>query len=207
MKIPRFLQCNAIIVTFAVALLLLLPMMARAGTLCGTVRDAVTTELVPRAGIFLRTPAGVYTGLYGATDTEGFFCVENVPVGIYDVEVRVDNYQVTYLLGVEVTDDTHSVDINLTESQFGFAPPYPNPALRQVVFRVTIGEPAFVRLLIFDIRGRLVRGWSSHMETPGERIVEWNLLDRREQSVPPGIYFAKAEFEDRVQVRSVIVVD
>ena len=44
---------------------------AAAGTLCGTVRDRVTSNPVAHAGVFLRTPAGAYTGIYGATDAVG----------------------------------------------------------------------------------------------------------------------------------------
>jgi len=59
-----------------------------AGTICGTVTDAVTGSRVNKAGIFVRTTSGEYTGLYGATDAIGEFCIDEVPAGVYDLEVR-----------------------------------------------------------------------------------------------------------------------
>ena len=40
-----------------------------AGSLCGTVRNRQTSAVMAHAGIFLRTPAGACTGIYGATVT------------------------------------------------------------------------------------------------------------------------------------------
>jgi hypothetical protein len=74
------------------------------------------------------------------------------------------------------------------------------------VFRPAVGEPAPVRLVVFDVRGRAVRGWHGQVAEAEERFVEWDLLDRRGQPVPPGFYFVRAESGNDVVVRSVVVL-
>ena len=77
-----------------------------AGILCGTVRDAVTANPIVGAGIFLRQTTGQYTGFNGATDATGHYCISGIPAGTYDLEVRLDDYQVAYRRGVVVNDVT-----------------------------------------------------------------------------------------------------
>ena len=83
-----------------------------AGVLCGTVRNAVTGNPIVGAGIFLRQTTGQYTGFNGATDATGRYCINGIPAGTYDLEVRLDDYQVAYRRGVVVNDVSTSVDVD-----------------------------------------------------------------------------------------------
>jgi hypothetical protein len=199
-----FRSFRLISIGMAASVLLLLPIAVCAGTLCGTVRDLSTGSVVARAGIFLRTTGGDYTGLYGATDSAGFFCIDPVPAGLYDIEVRVDNYMVAYTRNVEVTEAPTSVDIDLTNSRFLFAPPRPNPGKDHVAFHVTLGEPVPLKLRIFDVRGRLVREWGGHVNSAGDRVIEWDFRDRSGRPVPPGLYFARVDAGDIRLTRTVV---
>jgi hypothetical protein len=193
--LPFFLLCTIILAAHA----------AFAGTICGTVRDAMTSGPVDKAGIFVRTLAGAYTGCYGATDATGNFCINGIPTGTYDLEFRVDDYATGYIRNVEVTNEPTSVQIEL-DVPFYFAPPWPNPAQGGISFRFRAGEGAPLRLLIFDPAGRLVRGWSDPAGSSGERFFLWNLTDQNGTRVPSGVYFARLSAGDIHLVRSIVVV-
>lgn len=185
--------------------ILLTPHSVAAGTICGTVRDMVTGAPIIKAGVFVRTIDGTYTGYHGATDDLGGFCIESVPAGTYDLEVRVDNYATGYIRNVEVTDDPTSVQIEL-DVPFYFASPWPNPAQRAISFRFRTRESVPSRLLIFDPLGRLVRGWSDPSGTSDERFFIWDLTDNSGKRVPSGVYFVRFLAGEMSLSRSFVLV-
>src|SRR5262249_33793875 len=142
-----------------VLFLALLPGSALAGTLCGTITDRSTSAPIAHAGIFLRLPSGSYPGINCASDGARHFFLANIDPGTYDVEVRVDDEQVAYLRGVVVTGTSVDVPIGVKQPALRFAVPDPNPARTDTRFEWTLSEPGRVRLLVFDSRGRIVRGW------------------------------------------------
>jgi hypothetical protein len=185
------------------ALAALLPAIAWAGTLCGTVTDRTTNAPIAHAGIFIRTPSGAYTGLNGATDANGEFCIVNVPAGTYDIEVRVDDFQVGYLRGVVVTGSATGVSIGADPTIASLAPPSPNPARVSSLLRWRLPAPSAVELVILDARGRLVRGFSASLPA-GEHSQSWDLRDASGRAVPAGLYFVRLEAGGRCLVRSLI---
>ena len=178
---------------------------AAAGTICGTVQDALTGGGINRAGIFVRSLDGTYTGYHGATNELGEFCIDEIPPGTYDLEVRVDNYVTEYIRNIEVTDDPTSVQIDLDVPVY-FSPPWPNPAQSSVSFRFRTSEGTPVRLLIYDPLGRLVHGWSDPAGSQGERFFTWNLRDGNNIPVPSGIYFAHLSAGSVTITRSIVVL-
>ena len=190
----------------AATVLLLTTGSASAGTICGTIRDGMTAGLVARAGVFVRLQTGEYTGYHGATDESGNFCIDDIPAGTYDLEVKVDDYAVGYIRGVEVTDDVTSVEHDLTDLEFFFAPPWPNPAQGGTTFRFRTGRNIPVRLVIYDPAGRVVRGWSDFSGSTGNRSFAWDLRNRNGLQVPSGIYFARLSAGDVNLVRSIVIL-
>jgi hypothetical protein len=175
-----------------------------AGTLCGTVLDRVSAAPVARAGVFLRETAGGYTGLHGATDEAGGFCISAVPAGTYDVEVRVDDYQVAYLRGVVVTDAPTSVDLPASGLDVRLAPPTPNPARRDCRLRFVLPAPGRARLTVLDVAGREIRAWEGARLAAGEHLVTWNLTDAAGRTVGAGLYFVRLDAGPVRRVRTLI---
>ncbi len=177
---------------------------ATAGTLCGTVRDAQTQAPVARAGVFLRTTAGAYTGLHAATATDGGFCLNDVPAGTYDLEVRVDDYAVSWLRGVVVSDGASGVDLVVPAPSFRLALPYPNPAQGRVWFRFELREGGRARLVVHDLRGRLVRGWESDLAA-GAHELPWDMRAAGGARVADGIYFVRLTAGGETRERTLVV--
>lgn len=162
-----------------------------AGTICGTVRDSDTLAPIDQAGIFVRTQDGAYTGYHGATDETGGFCIDGIPAGIYDLEIAVDNYETRYVRGIMVTDDVTDVDIDIFAVEHFLDAPWPNPSQTSITFRYRIARPVPVKLEIYDVTGRLVRGWQSPAVEPGEYYLEWDLRNRNRNRVASGVYFVR----------------
>jgi hypothetical protein len=175
---------------------------ALAGTLCGTVRDQSTAAPIARAGIFLRTPAGEYTGLNGATDVAGTFCIASVPAGTYDVEVRVDDYQIAYVRGVVVNATSTSVDLPVNAALDLRLTPNPARASSRIAWTMPVAGRA--RVTITDVTGRVLRTWESASLTAGEHSIHWNFTDRSGRSAGAGVYFIRLETSAGVRQRSLI---
>jgi len=177
---------------------------AVAGTICGTVRDALTAAPVAHAGIFLRTPAGAYTGSNTATATDGTFCLPDIPAGTYDLEIRVDDYQTAYRRGIVVEDTVTAVEIPIGAAALWLAPPSPNPARGAVGFQFRLSDAGPTRLAVYDVRGRQVRGWEGELPAGGHQLA-WDLRSQTGDRLPAGVYFVRLQAGAGSQTRKLIV--
>ena len=168
-----------------------------AGILCGTVRDAVTGNPIVGAGIFLRQTTGEYTGFNGATDAAGHYCISGIQPGTYDLEVRVDDYQVAYRRGIVVNDATTSVDVDARFMTSTLSPPWPNPSRESVRFRMRIRDTGPIELRVVDVNGRWLKGWTGLAGAGEERYVTWDFRDAAGRRVPVGRYFVRLSAGDR----------
>lgn len=160
-----------------------------AGTICGTVRDADTSQPVPNAAVFLFDQLDQYTGLYAGTDALGQYCITGVASGTYTLQVRVDDYLAAVVRDI-IVDNATSVDVN-ANPRFFLDQPWPNPASNQIFFRLGAASGADVTLEVFDVQGRVVAGWSGSGPGAAGRTVEWNLRDPDQNDIPSGVYFAR----------------
>jgi len=191
-------------VALLVALAVLPARPASSGSLCGTILDAQTNAPIAHAGVFVRTTAGYYTGFYAATDITGAFCINNVPPGTYGIEVRVDDFQVAYRRGLVVGITT---DVEIAAGRpLELATPAPNPA--STTSRLTWSQPraSRVRLAIYDLRGRIVRGWSAASLPAGTHGLTWDLRDASYRTLTPGTYFIDLEADGAHRVRSITLI-
>jgi hypothetical protein len=189
--------CRPRAVLLAVVLCVALCAPAYAGVLCGTVRDAVTANPIVGAGLFLRRTTGQYTGYNGATDATGHYCISGIPAGTYDLEVRLDDYQVAYRRGVVVNDVTASVDVDARLMTSTLSPPWPNPGRSSVRFRMRIRDTGSIDLTVVDVNGRLMKGWTGLAGAGEERTVTWDFRDAAGRRVPAGRYFVRLSAGDR----------
>lgn len=170
-----------------------------AGSICGTVRDVTTNQPVPQAALFLFNNLSQYTGLYADTDVNGHYCIDNVPDGTYTLQVKVDNYIVATVSGIEVTTTT-GVDVAIPP-HFSLAHPWPNPASNLVTFRFQAPAESDVHLDVYDVAGRRVYGWRGRASIAGGQTVEWNLRDFNGTEVQSGIFFVRLRAAGETAVR------
>jgi hypothetical protein len=163
--------------------------LASAGSICGTVRDGISLQPVPNAAVFLFDDLDQYTGLYAGTDVDGHYCINNIPAGTYTIQVRVDDYLSAVVRGIAVEDDATAVDVTTRPPLF-LGQPWPNPARNDVTFQLDAPDGAQTSLEVYDVRGRLVMGWSG-IAPAGGRTIHWNFRDAHGESVASGIYLVR----------------
>ncbi len=79
----------------------------------------------------------------------------------------------------------------------------PNPMVHSTDIPFVLGEPAQVRLSIFDAAGRAVRVVDLGIQGTGEHRVPWDALDPAGRRVPGGIYFYRLEAATETASREV----
>jgi hypothetical protein len=182
---------------------LALPAVASAaGVICGTVRDAVSQAPVARAGLFLRTTAGAYTGLNAASDDVGHYCIGGIPAGTYDLEVRVDDHVATTLRNISVSDDVTGVgDVELGAGIL-LSTPSPNPASLQLRLAFRLPAPESVAIDVLDLQGRLVRSWRSTSASAGDHSFIWDLRGPAGDPLGTGLYLVRLRAGGVTRIRS-----
>lgn len=85
-------------------------------------------------------------------------------------------------------------------------PPVPNPFSESTRIAYGVGSAAGeVRLQVFDVTGRLVRGLVESQQKPGRYQVEWDGRDDRGRRVSEGLYFARLVIGSLVLSNKVIL--
>jgi hypothetical protein len=171
-----------------------------ASSICGTVRDVTTNQPVPQAALFLFDNSDQYTGLHDDSDVNGEYCIDNIVAGTYTLQVRVNDYLVATIYGIEVTETTTGVDVDVSP-RFALNSPWPNPASTTVTFRFQAPPESPVTLDVFDVAGRRLYGWQGIAPGPGQQTIEWNLRDFNGTELQSGIYFVRLRAADQTAVR------
>ncbi len=97
------------------------------------------------------------------------------------------------------------------------AAPFPNPLTSTSAGEVTIGfgipagelgpfEPRSVRLLVVDVRGRVVRTLADEALAPGNHRNSWDGLDADGRAVPSGVYAVLVEAGSERELKKLVVV-
>ena len=173
-----------------------------AGTICGTVRDSQSHAPLAGALVLLFNDHNQYTGQFDVTDQNGSYCITDVPIGTYTVMVRVDGFDAGGVGGVTVDTGT-GVDIEATPP-FHLADPFPNPASREVTFRMTTPDVDNVTLEVFDVQGRLVKEWRGVVSR--DRAVHWDLRDSRGARIASGVYLVRLRAAGTQAVKRMVCV-
>ena len=130
------------------------------------------------------------------------------PMGIYFFALKsVDdrgNWSALSNVVIHVPeDDLLAVDPD--PSHLLFSSPWPNPARSSTRIAYTLPAPGRVRVEAFDIGGRRVRTLRDLEEPAGPSTIEWDLRGDDGLNLAPGLYLIRAQLNDRVLTRRVIV--
>jgi hypothetical protein len=82
----------------------------------------------------------------------------------------------------------------------------PNPFTDLAVIRYTLPQTAKVELMIYNLRGQLVRTLDSGIKTAGEQIIPWEGCDDRAQALASGVYLLRMSVQGQGQMQRKMVL-
>jgi len=81
---------------------------------------------------------------------------------------------------------------------------YPNPFNSQTNFRYTVNENSDVSIVIYDLKGAVVKHLVNEYQTKGPRIVTWNVTADIGKTVSSGVYLYQARIGGSVLTKKMI---
>ena len=88
---------------------------------------------------------------------------------------------------------------------FTFEQNYPNPFNPSTTISYKLGKPANVRLVVYDVAGRLINTLLSQIQNEGRYSVQWNASDNRGAKLASGMYFARLQVDGQVAIKKMIL--
>jgi hypothetical protein len=82
----------------------------------------------------------------------------------------------------------------------------PNPTTRGAVLRLSLPAPAKVRLELYDLAGRRLRGLGGGVQPAGVSEIPWDGLDAAGNAAPAGVVFYRASVGEKVYSGRLIVL-
>jgi hypothetical protein len=82
----------------------------------------------------------------------------------------------------------------------------PNPFACGTTIRFSLREPSRARLVVYDIRGEVVRVLADREMRAGANSVMWDGADASGRQVAPGVYFSVLEIEGEAISRKLVSV-
>ncbi|MCX6134931.1 MAG: T9SS type A sorting domain-containing protein [Ignavibacteriales bacterium] len=82
---------------------------------------------------------------------------------------------------------------------------YPNPFNPSTTISYKLDTPANVRLVIYDVAGRLINTLVSEYQTEGRYAVQWNAGAVRGPMLASGMYFARLQVDGLVATKKMIL--
>jgi glucose/arabinose dehydrogenase len=134
--------------------------------------------------------------------------------GNYDLRAAADSADT-----VHETDETNNgstCPLTVVEGTVGapspvpsvlaVSPSQPNPSRGMVSFRLSLPRAADVQIEIVDVQGRVVWRDPARRLAAGSWALGWHGTTRSGTPVPPGIYLARFQVDDRALVRRVTIL-
>ncbi len=141
----------------------------------------------------------------GGIDNYGFAIISNANQKLsefYSKEHANADYHPSLTLTYE-GNATHEEGIEPYEVT---AMNFPNPFNPETTIAYSIPKDSFVRVDIFDVRGRLINALSEGYQKQGQHTVTWNGVDESGKNVASGVYFYRMETIDRTEMRKMLLL-
>ena len=84
--------------------------------------------------------------------------------------------------------------------------PYPNPFNNSITLDYKLFKDSNVEIVIFDIKGNLVKNLFSGNQISGFKSIKWNAINNKGKKVPAGEYLAQIKIGDFTQTKKMIFV-
>jgi flagellar hook assembly protein FlgD len=96
--------------------------------------------------------------------------------------------------------------VRLGPDTYSLSPSHPNPFRHATEITFGLPDPAPVRLVVYDVGGRLVRTVVEGNRPSGYHTVVWRGRDDVGRAVTPGVYFLRLQARDFTANRKVVLL-
>ena len=83
---------------------------------------------------------------------------------------------------------------------------YPNPFNPITEISYELANDGFVKLSIFDMKGREIKILIENIQLPGKNSVIWNATDNNGQPVSAGLYLYKIKYKGITKTRKMVLI-
>ncbi|HTY38763.1 MAG TPA: T9SS type A sorting domain-containing protein [Bacteroidota bacterium] len=166
-------------------------------------KDDSTLNVVILAPVRSALPAG--SGTIGSFSySQGEQGVTSARVFLSNVVLCTAEAQKLQASSVDLQWDTNSRAV-AGQQAFALEPNYPNPFNPSTTISYRLDKPSTVHLAVYDITGRVVETLVDMSQQEGRYSVRWNAGERPSARVASGMYFARLQVGDQVQVQKMIL--
>ncbi|MBN1998071.1 hypothetical protein JW935_10995 [candidate division KSB1 bacterium] len=95
---------------------------------------------------------------------------------------------------------SRDIDINMDDYHFSLLQNFPNPFSSRTVLQYIVSQKDYVRLFIYDVRGRLVAKVVDKVQPPGSYQCTWDGYDQTGRRVSSGVYFAVLDQDMMIKI-------
>jgi PKD repeat protein len=141
-------------------------------------------------------PASGAVAVGGSQTITVTFDAQGLAEGNYQGQLSITSNGGNRTLPVRITvSNTVNVDENNSNLPRAFVleQNYPNPFNPETMIRYSLPFAGKISLMIYDVRGRLIKMLAAGGKAAGEHFVQWNGRDNNGQPVASGVYFYRLE--------------
>ena len=158
---------------------------------------------------------GLHSFALGGADSSdhiSFYSKENLTLG-GDFNNAVPDHNSGYATNYNVwpsisflLEENLSIDNKLLPNAFALHQNYPNPFNPKTVIRYDLPKEATVKILIYDMLGRLVATLADNKHSAGFKQVHWDATNRFGKKVSAGLYLYTIQADDFRQTKKMILL-
>ena len=151
-------------------------------------------------------------GSADSSDNISFYSKENLILrGEFNSTVPFHNsgYATNYNVWPSISfllEENLSIDNKLLPNAFALHQNYPNPFNPKTVIRYDLPKEATVKILIYDMLGRLVTTLADNKHSAGFKQVHWDATNRFGKKVSAGLYLCTIQADDFRQTKKMILL-
>ena len=158
---------------------------------------------------------GLHSFALGGADSSdhiSFYSKENLILrGEFNSTVPFHNsgYATNYNVWPSISfllEENLSIDNKLLPNAFALHQNYPNPFNPKTVIRYDLPKEATVKILIYDMLGRLVTTLADNKHSAGFKQVHWDATNRFGKKVSAGLYLYTIQADDFRQTKKMILL-
>ena len=158
---------------------------------------------------------GLHSFALGGVDSSdhiSFYSKENLILrGEFNSTVPFHNsgYATNYNVWPSISfllEENLSIDNKLLPNAFALHQNYPNPFNPKTVIRYDLPKEATVKILIYDMLGRLVTTLADNKHSAGFKQVHWDATNRFGKKVSAGLYLYTIQADDFRQTKKMILL-